>query len=88
MSTTIVIIISWLVIGLVVYALAQFAYLRRIDEEEEEERQQQLLNAAQPKLQTTPPTPQIQQKEPPVISTSVKSIWLPSVGALKLSESR
>ena len=33
-SVTIVIIISWLVIGLVVYAFAQFAVLRRIRDEE------------------------------------------------------
>ena len=68
-SVTIVIIISWLVMGLVVYAFAQFAILRRIRDEELEVEQaeqqeienwrQQFLTAATatPALKTTPPTP-------------------------------
>ena len=112
LSVTIVIIISWLVIGLVVYALAQFAMLRRLREEEELEllrEQQQEEEAALlgtptaenqapflNRIAITPPTPQngtIPQLPPaPVTSKSEKllwkkSMWLPSVGALQLSES-
>ena len=68
-SVTIVIIISWLVMGLVVYAFAQFAILRRIRDEElevEQAEQQEIENwrqkfltaaTATPALKTTPPTP-------------------------------
>ena len=89
-------------IGLVVYALAQFATLRRIQEEEEEaelqlrlrqqqqSQQQQFL--APPSTAITPPTPQngTIPKLPQANSTkllSKTSMWLPSVGALQLSES-
>ena len=108
LSVTIVIIISWLVIGLVVYALAQFAMLRRLREEEELEilREQEAVLLGTPTAENqvpflnsiaiTPPTPQngtIPQLPPaPVTSKSEKllwkkSMWLPSVGALQLSES-
>ena len=96
------IIISWLVIGVVVYALAQFAMLRRLREEEELEllRQQELATPTNflspPTTAVTPPTPQngtIPPLPPQVASLnseksgSPRSMWLPSVGALQLSES-
>ncbi len=98
-SVTIVIIISWLVIALVVYALAQFAILRSLNEEEEEELLENEENALEldvsspkllilpspPTLQTTPPTPGSWEQE--VEPVPVKPIWLPSVGSLNLSES-
>ena len=95
-------------IGLVVYALAQFATLRRIQEEEAEAELQvqealRLRNQNQPFLSPpstaiTPPTPQngTIPKLPQANSTkngtgtkllSKTSMWLPSVGALQLSES-
>lgn len=98
-SVTIVIIISWLVIGLVVYALAQFAILRRMDAADEAQEAvilQQML-ATPPTFITTPPSPNLSPqtnngsavtsvlKATPTVSP--KSIWLPSVGALQLSES-
>lgn len=93
---TIVIIISWLVIGLVVYALAQFAILRQMREEEAAaeaealEEQQALFQSQQaPILQMTPPSPSDSRpgspSEPVVVAKA--AIWLPSVGALNLSES-
>ena len=64
LSVSIVIIISWLVMGMVVYALAQYSTLRRIRQEEEEAeaivRNQLLANIPPPIFQTTPPTPQPQ----------------------------
>lgn len=97
-SVTIVIAVSWLAIGLVVYALAQFAILRRMgeDEEEREEEDEQVLRLHQqclrppprPSLQTTPPTPGSPKgQNGAVVAEPVKSIWLPSVGALQLSKS-
>jgi hypothetical protein len=64
-SVTIVIIVSWLVIGLVVYALAQVSILRRMSREDQEAEkdfllQQQLLLTTPPTLLTTPPTPKDQ----------------------------
>ena len=69
-SVTIVIIISWLVMGMVVFALAQYSTLRRISQEEEEEEEAAAAAAAAeaaalvrsqlakpPIMQTTPPTP-------------------------------
>lgn len=93
-SVTIVIIISWLVIGLVVYALAQFAILRRMDAAEEAEAAilQQML-ATPPTFVTTPPSPNLSPQNGSAVvngtlkTTLPKSIWLPSVGALQLSES-
>lgn len=105
LSVTIVIIISWLVIGLVVYALAQFAMLRRLREEEELEllREQEAALLGTPTAENqvpflnsiaiTPPTPQngtIPQLPNQVNGEKLlwkKSMWLPSVGALQLSES-
>ncbi len=62
MSTTIVIIISWLVVAIVIYALAQVVTLRRLTEEEEAFEEQRALLANQglsaaPSVHTTPPTP-------------------------------
>lgn len=97
-SVTIVIIVSWLVIGLVVYALAQFAILRQMRQEEEEaslEDAPPALFQSAPILQMTPPSPgsgiDDDSTSDPAIEGSVlvnkSAIWLPSVGALKLSES-
>ena len=117
-SVTIVIIISWLVMGMVVFALAQYSTLRRISQEEEEEEEAAAAAEAAalvrsqlakpPIMQTTPPTPSPQSNggggsilspasssarsttavsSSSMSSSSSKSIWLPSVGALQLSDS-
>ena len=97
--------------GLVVYALAQFATLRRIQEEEAEaelqvqealrlqsQKQAQFLSLP-PSTAITPPTPQNGTiPKLPQANSATKNgngtkllsktpMWLPSVGALQLSES-